>query len=102
MSYHFDQAAISCDKDQNGLVAGAVGEAILREAQPTKETTVFEYGCGTGLVSLFLRPYVASVVAAENSPAMLAVLAEKIRAATLTNIRTAILNLEEDVCPSAQ
>ncbi len=36
----------------------AVGEAIVREARPTRELTALDYGCGTGLVSLFLLPHV--------------------------------------------
>jgi predicted RNA methylase len=31
----------------------AVGEAIVREVAPTRDMTVPDYGCGTGLLGLY-------------------------------------------------
>ncbi len=56
---YFDQSAASWDNEPRRIaLMKAVGEAILREAQPTKDMDVLDYGCGTGLVSLFLLPHV--------------------------------------------
>lgn len=77
----------------------AVGEAVLREAQPTKDMDVLDYGCGTGLVSLFLLPYVRSVTGADSSPGMLKVLGRKIAECGIKNMPVVRLNLEEDSVP---
>ena len=54
---HFDQAAATWDDNPMRIaLMKAVGEAILREARPTKNMDVLDYGCGTGLVGLYLLP----------------------------------------------
>lgn len=51
---HFDQAAATWDDNPSRIgLMKAVGEAILRQVQPTAEMDVLDYGCGTGLVGLF-------------------------------------------------
>lgn len=78
----------------------AVGEAILRESQPSSDMDVLDYGCGTGLVSLFLLPHVRSVTGADNSPGMLEVLQRKIAEGGIENMKVMHLNLEERPVPS--
>ena len=39
-------------------MAKGIGEKILEEANPTKDIDVLDYGCGTGLLGLFLLPHV--------------------------------------------
>lgn len=93
----FDQAAATWDDNpQRIALMKAVGEAILREAQPTSEMDVLDYGCGTGLVSLFLLDHVRSVTGADNSAGMLQVLNEKITRGGLTRMRAIALDLERD------
>ena len=66
---YFDQSAGTWDNEPRRIaLMRAVGQAILREAQPTSDMDVLDYGCGTGLVSLFLLPHVRSVTGADNSP----------------------------------
>ena len=77
----------------------AVGEAILREARPTNDMDVLDYGCGTGLVSLFLLPHVRSVTGADNSPGMLDVLRRKIAEGGIEGMRVIRLDLEHDPVP---
>ena len=97
---YFDQAAATWDDNPSRIaLMKAVGEAILREVQPTREMHVLEYGCGTGLVGLFLLPHVGSVTGADNSVGMLEVLRQKIRDGGLTNMRTVHLDLENDPLP---
>lgn len=99
-STYFDQAAATWDNEPRRIaLMKAVGEAILRETQPTKETDVLDYGCGTGLVSLFLLPHVRSVTGADNSPGMLEVLRGKITEGGIHNMRVVKLNLETDPLP---
>lgn len=100
MSSYFDQSAATWDNEPRRIaLMRAVGEAILREAQPTKEMDILDYGCGTGLVSLFLLPHVRSVTGADNSSGMLEVLGKKIAETGLLNMKTIRLDLERDILP---
>ncbi len=97
---HFDQAAATWDdKPARIVLMKKVGEAILREAQPTNNADVLDYGCGTGLVGLYLLPFVRSVVGADNSPGMLEVLRKKIEDGALHNMQTMQLDLQCDPVP---
>jgi tRNA (cmo5U34)-methyltransferase len=98
---HFDQSAATWDNEPRRIaLAKAVGEAILREARPTGDMDVLDYGCGTGLVSLFLLPHVRSMTGADSSPGMLEVLDKKIRDDGLATMRAVKLDLENDPLPS--
>ena len=69
MANHFDQSAATWDSEPRRIaLMQAVGEAILWEARPTREFNALDYGCGTGLVSLFLLPYVRSVTGDLHTP----------------------------------
>jgi ubiquinone/menaquinone biosynthesis C-methylase UbiE len=98
---HFDQYATTWDDNPARItLMKAIGEAILREVQPTREMNVLDYGCGTGLVGLFLLPHVGTVTGADNSVGMLDVLRQKIRAGGLTTMRSVRLDLEGDPLPA--
>ena len=97
---YFDQAAATWDNQpQRVPLMRAIGEAIVREAHPAKTMDVLDYGCGTGLVSLFLLPYVRSVTGADSSPGMLEVLKRKIAEGHLDSMRAVLLDLEKDAVP---
>jgi ubiquinone/menaquinone biosynthesis C-methylase UbiE len=74
----------------------AVGEGIFREVEPTKSMDVLDYGCGTGLVGLYLLPHVRSVTGADNSAGMLDVLQMKIKDGGFDSMRAIRLDLEHD------
>lgn len=100
---HFDEAAGTWDAvPQRVELARAVGEAILRQIQPTRDMDVLDYGCGTGLLGLFLLPHVCSVTGADSSPGMLRVLEEKIRSGGIQRMRTRQLDLERDSIPESR
>jgi ubiquinone/menaquinone biosynthesis C-methylase UbiE len=97
---YFDQSAATWDTEPRRIeLMKAVGEAILREVQPTKDMDVLDYGCGTGLVGLFLLPHVRSVTGADSSPGMLEVLGKKIRDGGLQGMGAMKLDLEHDPVP---
>jgi tRNA (cmo5U34)-methyltransferase len=80
-SEHFDQAAATWDlADRRVLLAHAVAQAIAARVPLTREQSVLDFGCGTGLVTLELAPRVGSITGADTSPAMLSTLAEKAHA----------------------
>jgi ubiquinone/menaquinone biosynthesis C-methylase UbiE len=100
---YFDQSAADWDAvPQRVELAQAVGTAILREASLNNDMDVLDYGCGTGLLGLFLLPHVRSVIGADSSPGMLQVLDEKIRAGGLHRMRAEKLDLENAPIPQAR
>ena len=99
-SSYFDQSAATWDNEPRRIaLMKAVGETIIREAKPSKDMDVLDYGCGTGLVSLFLLPHIRSVTGADNSPGMLEVLNQKIGDGRIANMRVMKLDLEHDSLP---
>jgi len=97
----FDEAAATWDEEPHRIaLAKAVGEAILREARPARDVDLLDYGCGTGLVGLYLLPHVRSVTAADSSPGMLKVLRKKLAEAEFDNMRAISLDLEREQVPS--
>jgi ubiquinone/menaquinone biosynthesis C-methylase UbiE len=60
---------------------------------------VLDYGCGTGLLSLFLLPHFRSVTGADSSVGMLDVLKKKIAEMALDNMDVMRLDLEHDSVP---
>ncbi|MBN2024735.1 MAG: methyltransferase domain-containing protein [Pirellulales bacterium] len=100
---HFDQSAATWDKEPRRLeLAEAVGKAILRQVRSTQQMDVLDYGCGTGLLGLFLLPRVRSVAGADSSPGMIRILEDKIRSGGLRGMRAMMLDLERDPVPESR
>lgn len=100
---YFDEAAANWDDEPRRVaLMKAIGEKIVAEAQPTKDMDVLDYGCGTGLVSLYLLPYVRTVTGADNSPGMLDMLRKKISEGDVRNMQAVELNLERDAVPQGR
>jgi ubiquinone/menaquinone biosynthesis C-methylase UbiE len=97
---YFDKSATQWDSQPERIsLMKAVGEAILRESPPTPQINVLDYGCGTGLVGLFLLPHVRSVTGADSSEGMLEVLRTKVQTVGITNMKTMQLDLERQPTP---
>jgi ubiquinone/menaquinone biosynthesis C-methylase UbiE len=98
---YFDEAAAAWDDEPRRVaLARAIGETIVREVKPNRSMDILDYGCGTGLVSLFLLSHVRSVTGADSSPGMLDVLRSKIAQATVAGMRAILLDLERDPVPA--
>lgn len=83
---HFD--AVSSRWDENPArvkMAEQHFEAIRRHVPLHPALRVLDYGCGTGLVSLRIRPHVQSVLGLDASPGMISVFNEKVRSLGLTH-----------------
>lgn len=91
----FDKMA--ADWDANPLrvkLANDVADAIIREIAPTHEMDALDYGCGTGLVTLLLEPFVKSVTGADSSSGMLEVITKKVTDRGLNNVHTQFVDFE--------
>ncbi len=97
----FDRAAATWDdKPRRVALATAIGKTILRQVPTSQSMDVMDYGCGTGLLSLFLRPHVRSVTGADSSAGMLDILQGKIAESGLDGMDVARLDLECDALPT--
>lgn len=93
---NFDTLATTWDDEPRRLrLARDVAAAVLREIPVRPEWDVLDYGAGTGLVTLALRPYVRRIVAMDSSRAMLSVLEQKIAAQGVDNVVVEHGNVED-------
>jgi len=92
----FDKEAAQWDANPGRVkLAHEVADAIIREAAPSRDMDVLDFGCGTGLVTLRLQPLVKSVTGVDSSQGMLGVLREKAGAQGLANVRTLLVDFEK-------
>jgi ubiquinone/menaquinone biosynthesis C-methylase UbiE len=95
-NWSFDAEAASWDKNPGRVkVANDIAQAILDEKILTPDMDIFEFGCGTGLLTVLLSPHVHSVTGVDSSRGMLDVLRGKIENENLTNIRAQYLDVEK-------
>lgn len=91
----FDKEAAQWDANTFRVrLAQEVSAAMMRELKLTKDMTVLDFGCGTGLITLALQPLVKAIVGADSSTGMLATLDGKITAQKLANVRTQHVDFE--------
>ncbi|MGD9898444.1 MAG: class I SAM-dependent methyltransferase [Calditrichaceae bacterium] len=88
----FDEIASVWDESPRRIeTAKAVFTAIIKSIPVTRNMDVLDFGCGTGLVSMQIQPYVKSVTAADNSAGMLNVLREKINKMKIENVYPSLI-----------
>ena len=76
-----------------------IADKILEHVSLNKEMEAFEYGCGTGLVSFNLLPYLKSITLADSSDGMLEVLNKKIQKYSVTSMDVIKTDLIVDDIP---
>lgn len=85
----FDQAAATWDNEPRRLkLAYDIAEAIRMSVKIEANMDVMDFGCGTGLITLHLRPLARTITGVDTSARMLDVLQDKARKAGWTNVRT--------------
>jgi len=96
----FDEKAEAWDSEPRRVeLARCVASVIRRHVPVSKKMTAFEYGCGTGLLSLNLHSYLGTVKMADISDAMLDVLRGKVNRHGLTGVEIEKLDLTENFKP---
>lgn len=102
---YFNQVAKNFDSDPIKIQRAQNFAAKIRtEVKINQNFVGLDYGCGTGLASFFLQPFMKKIVLADNSPGMLAVLDEKIKANNIKNMFSVKLDImqDQDASPKEQ
>ncbi|MEI6306368.1 MAG: class I SAM-dependent methyltransferase [Deltaproteobacteria bacterium] len=90
----FNAKAATWDEEPRRVqLARDITAAILLEIPLSPFMKALDYGCGSGLVTLGIQPYVQSIVGADSSHGMLDVLTRKIREQGLSNVSTRLIDL---------
>lgn len=76
------------DNPRRVATAKAIATAITKKTLPRTDEHAFEFGCGTGLLSLALARELGQIVAMDSSAEMLHVLETKANALDIMNIQT--------------
>lgn len=96
----FDRAAATWDEDPRRVhMAESVVRAVLKAVPLAPDASVLDFGCGTGLVALGLRPHVGKVTGVDASDAMLRVLRDKAKRQGLDGVETVPVALESPALP---
>jgi ubiquinone/menaquinone biosynthesis C-methylase UbiE len=100
---NFDERAKDWDSDPMKVErASQVANAIRSAVDIHPGMAALEYGCGTGLLSFFLKDDFSSITLADTSTGMLEVLSDKIRAAKAEHMHPVRLDLTVDPLPVQQ
>ena len=92
----FDNNAKDWDADKERVkMAKAAADAFITSLSFGPESAVMDYGAGTGNVSFEIAKHAGSVVAADSSEGMLAVLKQKITEQGVKNVSAAAFDAEK-------
>lgn len=91
----FDKEAATWDQNPGRVkLADDVADTIIREIKPSRDMDILDFGCGTGLVTLRLQPFVKTITGADSSKGMLGVLQDKVSRLGLKNVETQFVDFE--------
>lgn len=97
----FDDSAKGWDADSGRVnTAKNVANAIIKRIDPNKNMHALDYGCGTGLVTLELQPFVRHITAIDTSQGMLDALHKKLSGNQIKNVDTYFIQSENDTLPT--
>ena len=93
---NFDQDAASWDQlPRRVKLAQDIAQCMIRELSPTPDMDVLDFGCGTGLLTLALQPFVRSITGVDSSSGMLDVFQTKIKEQQLSNVKANHVDLDK-------
>jgi len=94
---YFDDKAKDWDKDPKKIErAGILANEISDFLKNGKRLNAFEFGCGTGLVSFFLKDFFQTITLADNSEGMINVLKEKLVESNICNFHPILVDMLKD------
>jgi ubiquinone/menaquinone biosynthesis C-methylase UbiE len=92
----FDSEAASWDKEPGRVkLATEITGAIRKDVALTSDMDALDFGCGTGLVTLQLQPFIHSITGVDSSRGMIDILEQKIAKKNLTNVKTQLFDMEK-------
>jgi 2-polyprenyl-3-methyl-5-hydroxy-6-metoxy-1,4-benzoquinol methylase len=84
----FDIKAFTWDDNPLNIErAKVIADKIRKQINFNPSMTGFEFGCGTGLLSIYLQLFLKSITLADSSDGMLQVLKQKILKQQITNMK---------------
>jgi ubiquinone/menaquinone biosynthesis C-methylase UbiE len=93
---NFDQEAATWDEEPRRVKLGQdIAASISHAIELSHDMDVMDFGCGTGLLTLRLQPFVRSITGVDSSQGMLDVLKAKIEEGHLPNVRPQYLDIEQ-------
>jgi ubiquinone/menaquinone biosynthesis C-methylase UbiE len=100
---NFDKEATNWDQvPERVKVAQDIARSMIRELTLMPDMDVLDFGCGTGLLTLALQPFVRSITGVDSSRGMLDVFKTKIKEQNLGNVKANYLDLDKgDVLDSS-
>lgn len=100
---NFDAVALQWDEEPRRVkLAGDIAAAMMDNIPFSKEWDALDFGCGTGLVTLQLAPYLRTVTGADSSAGMLGRLNAKIRASSFSNVQAALCDPAKGELPAGR
>jgi 2-polyprenyl-3-methyl-5-hydroxy-6-metoxy-1,4-benzoquinol methylase len=92
----FNKDAVMWDENPGRVkVVNDIADTIINDIRISKDMDVLDFGCGTGLLSLRLIPFVRSVTGIDSSSGMLEVFKSKIEKQKLDNVRLNLVDIEK-------
>lgn len=97
---NFDIAALNWDEEPRRVkLATEIAAAISAALPLAPQWDALDFGCGTGLVTLQLAPFLGSITGVDSSAGMLDKLKSKIASAGITTVRTSQCGLDATGLP---
>lgn len=98
---NFDAVAAAWDDEPRRVeLAKGIASAILSRLTLSGEWDALDFGCGTGLVTMLLSPYLKSMTGVDSSQGMIDRLNAKIEASKSLNVSGIRLDLEQGELPA--
>lgn len=94
----FNAAAAGWDTERRIKRAGIIADEIAASINITDDHNALEFGCGTGLIGLFLSDRFRHITLVDNSEGMIKVLGQKLENAGIRNITAVVC----DFCSGAK
>jgi len=92
----FDQESVNWDQVPGRVkVAKDIAHSMIQEITLTPEMDVLDFGCGTGLLTFSLQPFVRSITGVDSSQGMLDVFKTKIKEQNLNNVKAEYIDLDK-------
>lgn len=92
----FDKEAAQWDANPGRVkLASDVATAIIKNVKLKKNMAALDFGCGTGLLTLKIQPFVKMIMGVDTSHGMLNMLQKKIDGPGLTNVSTQHVDFEK-------